>query len=167
MKFTIVVEGQEQLLASFAEVQEGVLDLRKLGAWKQVASTFRKIEKEIFDSEGSAGAGGKWRPLSTKYAIRKQRKYGQMPILQASGKFYRAMTGSTGDSIFEESPQEMAIGTSLPYAKYHQSKEARKKLPRRPMLDFTREQQQRITDPLEQKLRQLIANAKLSERRGF
>lgn len=168
MKFKIEVEGEQLLLSQFREVRDGIVDLRKLGAWKQVAGTFRKIEKEIFDSAGSKGEGGTWKQLSTKYAIVKNRRYGgPTRLLIASGKLYKAMTGTTGDSIFEESAQEMAIGTSLPYAKYHQSKEARTKLPRRPMLDFTRDQQKRITEPLEQKLRQLIANAKLAERRGF
>lgn len=164
MRFKIEVEGKEQLLSSFLEVQEGVVDLRQLGTWDWVATEFRKVEKEIFDSEGSPA---KWKELSPKYAVVKQKKYGNMPILQASGKLYRAMTGTSPDSVFEKQAQEMAIGTSLPYAKYHQSKDARKTLPRRPMLDFTDEQKERIVEPIKKKLRQLIANAKLAERRGF
>lgn len=165
MKFKIEVEGREQLLASFVKVQAGVVDLRQLGTWDLVGTEFRRIEKEMFDSEGSLSGGGKWAPLSPKYAIQKQRKYGSLPILQASGRLYRAMTGSSADSVFEKQPSEMAIGTSLKYAGYHQS--GTSKMPKRPPISFTRDQQKRLTDPIERKLRQLIANAKLADKRGF
>jgi phage gpG-like protein len=165
MKFSIEVEGKEQLLSSFLEVQEGVVDLRKLGTWDWVATEFRKIEKEIFDSEGSASRGGRWKELSTKYKERKLRKWGPVPILQASGKLYRALSGTSPDSVFEKEAQSMAIGTSLPYARYHQT--GTKRMPKRPPMDFTDEQKDRLVEPIKRKLRQLIANAKLAERRGF
>jgi phage gpG-like protein len=165
MRFKIEVEGKEQLLSSFLEVQEGVVDLRKLGTWDWVATEFRKIEKEIFDSEGGASKVGKWKELSTKYKERKLRKYGPVPILHASGKLYRALSGTSPDSVFEKQPQEMAIGTSLPYGKYHQTGTSR--MPRRAPIDFTDEQKERLVEPIKKKLRQLIANAKLTTRRGF
>jgi phage gpG-like protein len=171
MRFRIEVEGKEQLLSSFLKVEHGLLDLRQLGAWRLIKTVFHRLLKRIFDSEGSDSAHGKWQQISPKYAVVKQRKYGDMPILQAGGKMYRALTGNTGDTVFEESAQEMAIGTSaksksgFPYPKAHQTGTSR--MPARPPISFTREQQKELTDPLVLKLRQLIANAKLAERRGF
>jgi phage gpG-like protein len=85
--------------------------------------------------------------------------------LHASGKLYRALSGTSPDSVFEKQPQEMAIGTSLPYGKYHQTGTSR--MPRRAPIDFTDEQKERLVEPIKKKLRQLIANAKLTTRRGF
>lgn len=165
MKFTIEVEGQRELLASFLMVQEGLVDLRQLGTWDRVQTEFYKVLKDQFGSEGAAGKAGKWKPLSPKYAKVKLRKYGALPILQATGKLYRAMTSQGGDSFVEKKAQEMTIGTKLPYAAFHQR--GGKRLPQREIISLTDEQEKQITAPIQEKLKQLVANAKLRERRGF
>lgn len=164
--FQIEVEGMKELLATFKTIEEGMLDFRQLGTWKAVAHEFRKIEKEQFSSEGSAGRSGKWKPLTAKYAERKQKKYGSMPILQATGKGYRSLTveGAEG-AVYNESAQELVIGSSIPYMAYHQRGSNR--LPKREPVSFTEAQEQQLVKPVQDKLRQLIANAKLRQIRGF
>jgi hypothetical protein len=75
--FEIEIVGMAELLSQFKRVEEGMLDFRQLGAWRGVASEFRKIEKEQFDSEGSKGESGKWKPLTAKYKVRKIAKWGR------------------------------------------------------------------------------------------
>jgi len=158
--FTYEVEGMNDLLASFKDVERGMLDFRQLGTWKAVRSEFYKIQKEIFASEGA----GKWQALSPKYAAIKLKKYGTKPILQASGEMYKEFTSDTGNVT--ETAQEMTIAFG-PTAGYHMSKEPRKKMPYRSSLDLTDEQAARLKKPVEEKLKQLIANAKLRQLRGF
>lgn len=165
IELTYKVEGTAELLASLSRVQEGLIDLRELGTWDWVATEFRKIEREIFDSEGSNSAAGKWAPLSPPYAERKLRQYGPVPILQASGRMYRAMTGSTGDSVVEQRPQEMTIGTSLKYPIYHAT--GTQRMPKRSPVELNDDQKRRLGDPIRKKLLQLIDNAKLKASRGF
>ncbi len=163
MELKVTIEGKTGLLAALLQVQRGVVDLRQLGTWDWVQSTFYKIEKEQFGSEGAAGKGGKWRSLSPKYAVAKQRKYGDKPILQATGSMYRDLTTSAG--YVEKKEQEMTIGTTRPYAGYHQN--GTSKMPKRPPVDMTAAQEKELTEPIVKKLRQLVANARLRDVRGF
>jgi len=165
MKLEIEIEGMADLLARFKGIEAGMVDFRQLGTWDAVVSEFRKIEIEQFDSEGSKGAGGKWKALSTKYAVRKQKKWGGVPILQASGRLYKSLTSQTGDSVVEKTAQELTIGTSLKYAGYHQK--GTRKMPQREPISFTEDQKRRLARPIQDKLRQLVANAKLRSLRGF
>lgn len=166
MKIEIELIGTQDLLDAFAKFENGIIDLRQLGAWDAVASEFHKIEKAIFSTEGAAGKSGKWNPLQPIYARRKLARWGPVPILQASGRLYRSLTSrNTGDSVFDKQPMEMTIGSSVPYGTYHQRGTG--KMPRRPPLDLTPEHEKQLAKPIQQKLRQLIANARLREKRGF
>jgi phage gpG-like protein len=166
MKLTITVEGVDEQIKGLEYVERGLVDFRQLGAWKAVASEFRKIEKEQFDSQGSKGASGKWAPLKTGYAAIKSARYGQQPILQASKKLYRSLTSEGAEgAVYEESATELTLGTSIPYAGHHQK--GTRKMPAREVISLTRDQQQRLVQPVHEKLKQLIANARLRDLRGF
>jgi phage gpG-like protein len=166
MKVEITLTGANELSAKFKAVADAAADLRTVGVWFEVANEFRKLEKEVFASEGGSSASGKWKALSTEYAARKLKKWGPVPILQASGKLYRSMSirGAEG-SVYEESAQSLTIGTTLPYAGYHQT--GGKQLPRRAMVDFTEEQTKRLGEPIKAKLLQVASKAKLRDIRGF
>lgn len=163
-QISIEVDGVRESVAAFEKVERGVVDFRQLGVWNAVESEFYKIQKTIFDSEGAAGQGGKWKPLSTGYAKVKQRIYGNMPILQASGAMYREFTSKAGS--VDKQAQEMTLGFSSP-AVYHMGKGARSKMPYRSSLDLTQAQQEQLLDPVKKKMKQLIDNAKLRDIRGF
>ncbi len=166
MKLELEIEGLNETLALFDGVESFMIDFRQLGTWKAVGSEFRKIEAEAFSSEGGSSKGGKWKALSSPYKAQKLKRWGPVPILTASGKLYRSMTqeGAEG-SVYEETAQELTIGSSVPYGRYHQSGTSR--MPARPPIDLTDEQKQKVVSPVGEKLKQLIANAKLKNLRGF
>ena len=165
MRVEITVEGSNQLIASFAQVEKG-LDFRELGTWDAVASEFYKIEKEQFDSEGGAGKSGKWKALKPEYAKRKQKKWGNVPILHASGEMMRSLTSRNAPgAVLEKTADELTLGTTIPYAGYHQR--GSKRLPKRPPVDPTDAQVDRLSKVIQGKMKQLIANAKLRDIRGF
>lgn len=68
----------------------------------------------------------RWTALSARYAEEKRKKYGARPILVASGRliesYHRGGT-VTGKTLY--------YGSDVDYAKYHQSPEARTRIPRR------------------------------------
>lgn len=162
----ILVEGKTELLSAFLKIHASLADLRELGTWDWVISRFYQVEKEQFESEGSAGKSGKWVPLTAKYEAIKARKYGSMPILQATQRMYKALTSAnTPDSVVIKDRMELTIGTSLPYSGYHNT--GTDKMQRRPPIDPTDEQKDKITEPIKLKLRQVIANARLRDKRGF
>jgi phage gpG-like protein len=164
MKIEVTLEGTNELKAAFAMVEKGATDLRELGTWKAVGSEFYKIEKEQFDSEGS-GPSGKWKALSSGYAAIKAKKWGSVRILQASGRMYKSLTSKGGDSVFEETAQELTIGTSVSYAGFHQS--GTRKMPKRPPIDLGQPQLDRLSKVIVGKMKQLAANARLRDVRGF
>lgn len=164
MKVTVELEGVKETLAQFKGIELGMVDFRQLGAWKAVRSVFYKIVGSIFKAEG--GASGKWKALTPAYQRVKVRKWGNQPILTASGALYRSLTQEgTQGSTFSETPQEMEIGTTIKYAGFHQS--GTRKMPARPILDFTDEQESQLMKPIQDKLVQLVGNAKLRTLRGL
>lgn len=133
MKIEWSVEGVPILVRSFQRVGEHIDDLRPI--WDNVERDFHQIEDSQFKSEGARGASGKWKPLSRPYAKRKAQRWGMQPILRASGRLEASLTGNTGDTVSFKEPQEFGIGTSVPYAGYHQRGGGR--LPKRPVIDFS------------------------------
>jgi phage gpG-like protein len=168
MKWKVWVDGTEKTLAAFLGVEKGIVDLRKLGAWKQVAGTFFKIEKRIFQSEGATGAHGKWKQVTPKYAAVKFRKWKSIRILRASDDLFTAMTtGKGANAVWNEKPQELEIGTTLKYARAHQSGYPPHNLPIRRIIDLTHDDERELTEPLKRKIKQLIQNMRLKDTRGF
>ncbi len=163
MNFATTVEGVNDLIDRFEKVRRGVVDLRQLGTWDWAISTFQKVQKSIFDSEGAA-AGSRWKALTPAYAAVKARRYGSQPILQATGKMYREFTSAPG--LVDKKEMELTLGFSQP-AGYHMGKGARSKMPYRSSLDMTDAQLDEIQQPIVKKLKQLIDNAKLRDIRGF
>ena len=162
MKIEFQVDGVAETIAAFAEVQGGIADLRKNATWLRVQQAYYKVVKSIFASEGGRS---KWAALSSPYKEIKQKKYGNMPILQRTKRLYKSMTQMGGEAIVDKQATEMTLGSSVPYGGYHQR--GTSKMPARKIIDFTDAQQAEILKPIGDSLRQLVANAKLRALRGF
>lgn len=158
MNLELKVEGTKELIAAFEKVQDGVADLRKNAIWFKVQQAAYKEIKAQFAGEG-IGPSGKWQELSSPYKEYKAKKWGNVPILQASGRLWKSLTRENGDAVVDKQPLEMTLGTTVPYAGYHQK--GTKKMPARPFYDFDQEQKERIAKPIVDGLKQLIANARL------
>ena len=84
----------------------------------------------------------RWQSLQERYAARKRRKYGDKPILQATGALMASLTDpQAAGAIYELDPLKLTIGTSLttPGGKWnlgliHQEGAERASIPARPML---------------------------------
>lgn len=132
MRITWEVEGVTILDRAFSRVGQHLSDLRPI--WNEVQRSFWKIEDSQFKSEGAKGASGTWKPLSRPYAKYKAQRYGVKTILRASDRLYSSLTSQTGDTVLIKEKMEFGIGTSLPYAPYHQRGG---KMPKRPVIDFS------------------------------
>lgn len=185
MNITIETVGLQELLDAFHGVEKGMLDFRDLGTWDAVEREFHKIQVEQFNSEGGAGKSGKWQALSSPYKEIKDKKYGQLPILQRSKRLYKSLTSRNADSVFEVSAMEIVLGTKVPYAGYHQTGTrapgrragGRAKgfvgpvfnlqgphkggMPARQPISLTNEQEAQLLKPIQKHLKQIVANAKL------
>lgn len=89
----------------------------------------RFFSYDVFESEGEA-IDETWSPLAKAYALRKEKKYPGMGILQA--------TGTMRDSFMSQADStSLKIWNAAEYFKYHQSSAPRTKLPRRVMMKLT------------------------------
>jgi phage gpG-like protein len=158
VNITIDLDGTQETIRAFERVQGGIADLRKNATWLRVRQAFYRVQKDIF-----AGEGPGWKELSSPYKEIKAKRWGNKPILQASGKMYREFTVSPG--MVDAQATEMTLGFSQP-AGYHMSKKARSKMPYRSSLDLTDAQEKEILKPIGDSLKQLVANARLRDLRG-
>jgi phage gpG-like protein len=140
-RIALVVEGETEFDRTFARADAAFSDLRPI--WPDVRDKFWEIEKEQFDSEGASGRNGKWKRLSKRYAIQKEQRYGPgLKIMYATGDLRGALTSQTGDTVYQPTKDEIVIGTSLPYARFHHVGSGR--LPIRKLIDLSDRQRNEL-----------------------
>lgn len=116
--------------------QETAARLTKLGQnlylFKSAMESIGKATDEYFSSFPFTSQGGVfndvWASLNAKYRLSKAKKYPGAPPLVASGKMKKSFTYSATNT-------GVTISNTADYFKYHQSTEARHKIPRRPMIE--------------------------------
>lgn len=144
--------GTLGLEITLGKLADQIGDFKKWGAG--VAAAFYEVERTVFETEGARILGRPWAPLSPAYARRKRERWGNQPILVASGrmresltepprgsirgKFARLFTGGSDDAVLELTRTSLTIGTAVPYSAHHQFARPSKGKPtgrkRRPML---------------------------------
>lgn len=149
IQFTAEVAGVETLNRAFNRVDHFISDLRSV--WPAVAEEFYRIEGEQFQSEGARGASGKWKPLSTPYDRYKAERFPGETILRATGALEESLTNREAlDAVFIAGPQELTLGTKVPYARMHH--EGRGRLPARPVIAMSEVQKRRIQKAIQGQL---------------
>jgi phage gpG-like protein len=89
-----------------------------------------------FDAEGAQGRGGRWAPLSTKYAQKKAITFPGNQILVRTGAMRLSLTtmGHPG-AIRQATASGLVFGSAVPWARFHQVGSSR--LPKRPPFDWS------------------------------
>lgn len=139
--FRAEVDGIEVLNRAFNRVEQHISDFRPL--WPNVAGEIYAINQEQFDSEGGAGASGKWAALSPAYKQWKEIHYPGQPILRLTNALFESLTDPEApDAVYQPRQDELVIGTRVPYATAHQRGLGH--LPARPIFSFSEQQKRRI-----------------------
>lgn len=123
VRIDLDVDGDVQLSRQLVGISRRGTDLRP--AWHQIADDLMGWERRQFDTEGAFGSGG-WAPLSPWTVMQKQMLGQDNGILHRSGALMRSLTtkGASGN-VTSVSPHQLVFGTTIPYARYHQSGTAR------------------------------------------
>lgn len=130
VRFTLTIDGDEEIDRTLAAYTTRVQDLRPLFA--TLADRFATVEAGQFASQGALGSGG-WAPLSPAYAAWKARRYPGAGILHRTGTLAASLT--TRPFGVEDITRDQAVfGTRVPYAGYHQAGTDR--MPPRPPIQF-------------------------------
>jgi len=134
-RFRLDIAGEIQMDRGIARFADGIADYRPI--WPVIEDDFYALEKRQFASEGAEG-GDQWADLSKEYGEWKEKHFPGKPILERTGDLMRSLTsGDDPNSVKVEERKQLTLGTRIPYAIYHQSTLPRKRLPRRPEIQFT------------------------------
>lgn len=113
LRFGVV--GANRMESMFNHLERIPEDFRPV--FEGMAEDFWEEEERIFDSEGPG-----WRALSPKYAEWKFKHFPGKRIMERTGALKASLTeGFAEGSVFEVFPHQMVLGTSNPYAIYHQT----------------------------------------------
>lgn len=106
----------------FRDLEYAALDMRP--AWGKVAQEFYRQERKQFDSRGRR----RWPPIDRDtIRIRRSRGGSGRKVMIDSGALRRSLTSAVAaGSVRRFQPQEMEVGTSLPYAAMHQFRNGRR-----------------------------------------
>ncbi|MDT5061525.1 MAG: hypothetical protein QOH63_1984 [Acidobacteriota bacterium] len=128
---TIKVEGLVEVDAAVESLAQHAGDMRSLAT--AISTAWYVKEKGWLDSGGRGSFPG----LTEEYAKTKAQKYGEQPILKASGAMDEALTGKDSpDSVYLVTENELTVGVagrSGQIASYHQKGEGN--LPARHVYD--------------------------------
>jgi len=140
------VAGVQQVSRVLAISAERVTNL--IPVFERIADDFYKGERRVFVTQGAVGAATeesgvgtweKWADLNPAYAAWKRKKGFGTKILVKTGKLKGSLTEPGADgSIKVINKLSLEIGTSVPYAGYHQRGTG--KMPKREPLRVTRKQ---------------------------
>lgn len=121
----ITLEGFPELLDAFRTLGERCEDLRPY--WPRFETAFYLRELNLFAGQGE----GYWVPLSPSYEKWKKNAAPGQPLMVLSGSLRESLTDAKGEgAVVNEQPRSLEIGTSVPYAAFHQTGTSR--MPARP-----------------------------------
>lgn len=131
----MTVLGTRELDFAINGMLRTMSDFRPL--WPRLEEVFHGIELEQFGTEGAAGRHGGWPGLKEPYKSRKSHLFPGAPILVRSGRLRESLTqaGASGAIVDASSPTRLKLGTSVPYALWHQLGTLRMQMRR--VVDFT------------------------------
>lgn len=134
--FTVALPGLEALTVGLSRFRTDIADWRPF--WTEsFGPSFYYQQRLNFVSEG-ANSGPRWPFLSKAYAEWKHRNFPGKGILERSGVLKASLMGKDAPfAIFRPTPSALEIGTSVPYAIYHQL--GGKFLPQRPPMRVDRQ----------------------------
>lgn len=125
IRVTTLGDAQE-ITAMIAGIGRAARDIGP--ALPRVVSIFRAQMRQRFETEGAGGPSGPWKGLSPRYGAWKARHFPGRKILfgpdrrgHEGGALMRSLTTDGAGSVVEYGPNRVFIGSTLPYAEFHQT----------------------------------------------
>lgn len=143
-------EAPQRMRLAFERAGQGFKGFGRV-LFPQVLELLEEEEQRQFQAEGAGPNVGHWEPLTPTYAEWKAARYGDKPILEATGTLMDALTRNNSPFASREvSELDFAFGTEgVPYASFHQT--GTERMHDRPPFDFG--------EPLERGIRAAAVDA--------
>ena len=163
LRVSLQVDGIAQFDRAFSRFSEGLKDLRPL--WEPLAQEFYRIEDEQFASEG-AHSGNPWKPLSPKYQQWKEKHIPGPMILELTNKLKLSLTYKGNSAhVRQEDLLTLTLGSSLPYAKYHQT--GTRRMPARKPIDLSEDHKAKLGKIIHRGLVKIARKVGFETEEGF
>lgn len=144
MRIEFEVFGDVQLARNLDRWADAIDDASP--AFEAMADDFLDIDAAQFASEG--GRSGGWAPLAPSTVRSRGSAH---PILFESGRLQQSLTTrSSTDAVRRITADSLEVGTTVPWARYHQTGTAR--MPRRRPVEFTEVDRRRWVKLLQEHL---------------
>jgi len=159
---SIEVQGDKQLEIALKGVASDLSDFRR--AWRPVSDEVYSIVRAQFATEGGR-SGNRWPPraASTLRNITSTNRRGfkslGLPLRASDAMFLALTTRGAPSGIYQETEDSLTLGTSLPYARLHQT--GTRRMPARKLYDPTEDDPKRIGRIIQRSFKKPI------EDRGF
>src|SRR4051794_28197177 len=150
MSFQIswTIEGRTELSRRLEGLSAGTHNLT-VPFRKSADMLIGVFSKDVFSTQGAV-IGQKWARLSPYTVAQKARLGFPSDPLVRTGKMQRSFTSIVASD-------QAVIYNTAPYFPYHQSNQARKKLPRRPMMALAEAQKQSVVKIFQRYLQEQVA----------
>lgn len=140
VKIRFEVANEVQFSRAFEEANSSYMNFEK--PFGLMAEDFFQTMSTIFSAEGSFEGRSRWAALSPAYARWKARHFPGKKILELNGRLKNSLVTKGGpDNVLEITPDTLVVGTTVPYAIYHQT--GTPKMPMRKIIELTNEQKLR------------------------
>lgn len=137
MDFNLNIYKADLLRSKISRFTDQIKNWKPL--FERLGDEFSDIMREQFASEGAHASGG-WKPLVKWYADWKEKNYPGRSILVQTGDMADSLISkSNRNSVREISETDMRIGTKDKKAVWHHFGSPKTKLPARPIIKFSRE----------------------------
>ena len=137
---TVTERGAAKAAVDLAQLARRAADVRP--AAEKAHDVFRRSEERTFQTRGD----GSWPPLKASTRAIKAR-HGQNPaILRATDTLYRSLTERSAEGQIDQArPDELRFGTSVPYARFHETGQG---VPKRELIKLRPAEHDQITEVL-------------------
>jgi phage gpG-like protein len=143
------VEGSRQLSRRLEGLSASTTNLT-VPFRKSADMLISVFSKDVFATQGAA-IGQKWKRLSPYTVAQKARLGFPSDILIRTGKMRRSFTSIVASD-------QAVVYNTADYFKFHQSRQPRKKLPRRAMLSLAEQQKQQVVKIFQRYLQEQLAH---------
>lgn len=117
---TVALPGLQALSVGLSRLRADISDWTAFWRDRFGPSFYRQILEDFVLEGGSSGQ--RWAPLSSAYAAWKASRFPGAGILVRSGQLKASLLGPDAPhAIFRPGPTSLEVGTSVPYAIYHQT----------------------------------------------
>lgn len=131
--FSVSVPGAQGFALALSRFGQGLSDFTTF--WSGPFKVWWYAIRELDYAAAGSTTGDRWAPLSANYRKWKNRHFPSAPLLVLHGDLKASVISDQAPgSVWRPAPQSLAVGTSIPYAIYHQKGTSR--MPARPVIRF-------------------------------